>query len=212
MQDVHNLIVLGQQACDYLYNDVKLVAVNHPAGFPCYRDPPHPANQSTESMGEDLFGRKRTLHAELRVQRAEFFGGDPNAFQQALWVKKLGFGSCDDFAALAYHYLMNLENTHTFYAGVVQTNNTYDHAFLILDSKPILAEFVLDGDRFREEMESAVVCDPWANSVFSAANDHAVIDYFSRVPQFNRICFSSGLMLSRKYPEWTKAEQDYFLS
>ncbi|MCW7555282.1 hypothetical protein NX722_22165 [Endozoicomonas gorgoniicola] len=122
--------------------------------------------------------------------------------------KKLGFGTCDDFASIAYNYLSNIKQSPDLHIGIVRTEINYDHTFLLLDSKPILPEFILGGERFKKALQGSVVCDPWANCTFPASDTSCIIKYFSLIPRFNGISFSSGLVLTRKHPEWTEAEKN----
>ncbi len=212
MSNIQQLIILGNCACNHIYNELSFTAINHTPGFPCHRPLPHPANMTTENMGNDIFGNKLSIHAQLRQHRMQFFGGEPSIEQHSRWCKKLGFGTCDDFAVIAYNYLSNIKKSSDIHIGKVRTEVNYDHTFLLLDFKPILAECILGGNTFKKELKSTVVCDPWANLTFSASDNFSISHYFRLMPQFNHVSFLSGILIKRQYPKWTEAETEFYLS
>ncbi len=116
----------------------------------------------TRILTEDVIGEVKKFQ---NAEGSDLYDRINGSATRAIAAKKLGAGVCDDFAAVAFFYLRKkpVSGTEIYRASITQ--NTGNHAVVILADPGLSAEDLSNSD-------SAIVVDAWPTNAFAVCMAH----------------------------------------
>jgi hypothetical protein len=141
----------ANDALTYVRSTIGVKSVNNPTEYADFK-----GSETTRQQNLDLYNNYRNSSLEQYKGKATMAQDVAASARAAI---KLRIGNCEAQAALGYCFIVEKRTSAVWLAGL----RGYDHAFLVV-GPPVGAKYN-DASTWTD----AIICDPWANAVYPAA-------------------------------------------